>query len=142
MAENKVFIEEHNSLSKRFEMTTPHLIFKVNYDNANHEEVDAAVATLKSIIERYWDENLFKSEFRKAIMKAWVKNENNLQNDFESLDEYLENYGVEMIPEKPAEKKCHLCNDTGYITYGGSFGGPVHKTLCSCKNGGFLFDTF
>lgn len=34
------------------------------------------------------------------------------------------------INNMPDEIKCNSCFDTGYVTYGGSFGGPEHKEPC------------
>ena len=90
-----VFMEEHNGIDKRFEMHFPHdLCAYIDYDDVNHPEVDAASKVLKEVIEKYWDEDRFKEFYKEEVMKVWNENEYDLQSDFESLEEYLENYGL------------------------------------------------
>jgi predicted RND superfamily exporter protein len=90
----KVEIEKHTTVDKNFGFYTKHLALYVDYDDVNHPEVDAAVEVLKEIIEKNWNEDSFKEKFKEKVLNRWNENKYNLQSDFESLEEYLENNGI------------------------------------------------
>lgn len=48
----EVYIEKHSTIDKSFEMSTPHFSMQINFDNVNHEEVEAAIIQLKKIIQK------------------------------------------------------------------------------------------
>jgi len=79
----KVNVEKHSTTDKSFTITTPHLNIKVDYDDVNHCEVDAAIETLQIILEKFWNEEFFLNVKKKVIMKVWHKNENHLQQLYE-----------------------------------------------------------
>ena len=90
MKESDVRIEEHSYLSKSFEMYFPHDVrVYVDYDDVNHEEVNATVETLKEIVEKHWDEKVFKEKLKIKVMELWNKNEYDLQSDYNSFEEFL-----------------------------------------------------
>jgi len=76
-------VEKHTSTAKRFTITTPHLNMKVDYDDVNHNEVDAATETLQFILENFWDEEFFINAKKRLIMEEWHKNEYGLQQLYE-----------------------------------------------------------
>jgi hypothetical protein len=91
----KIFIERHDGSFKRFQMTIPPISVRVDYDDVDHPQVDAAVETIKKVLEEHWDEEFFQKKFKEEIMKVWNKNDYDLQSDYEGgLEEYLENYGL------------------------------------------------
>lgn len=93
----KVNIEQHNSISKRFDVRTDHLSLKVDFDDVNHAEVDAAVLQIKKIIEENWDNELHDKLYKEEIMKIWNANEYDLQSDYEhegGLEGYLSGHGL------------------------------------------------
>ena len=63
--QNRVYMEEHDGIDKRFEMHFPHdLCAYIDYDDVNHPEVDAASKVLKTVVEKYWDEKLFQKLYK------------------------------------------------------------------------------
>ena len=84
-----VKIENHSTIDKSFEVSTDHLSMIINFDDVNHEEVEAATIILKELIEMYWDEDSFKSVYKQQLIKRWVKDKY-LQEDYQyNLDNYL-----------------------------------------------------
>ena len=93
----KVNIELHNSISKRIDVRTDHLSIKIDFDDVNHAEVDAALRQLKKIIEINWDTELHDELYKEEIMKIWNANEYGLQSDYDDgLEGYLERHGIEI----------------------------------------------
>lgn len=89
----KVNIEPHNSINKRFDVDTDHLSLKVDFDDVNHAEVDAAIQQVKKIIEENWDYELHQKLYKEEVMKIWNANEYGLQSDYDDeggLKGYLE----------------------------------------------------
>jgi hypothetical protein len=89
-----VSIESHSGMDKRFEMNFPgDLLVYVDYDDVDHDSVDAAVKALKEIVEKHWDEKVFKKYYIKEVMIRWGENEYDLQGDYEGgLEEYLSDH--------------------------------------------------
>lgn len=54
---NKDFAKEIPILSKEITMN-------VDYDDVNHEEVEAAMLTVVEILNKYWDQNLFREKLK------------------------------------------------------------------------------
>lgn len=94
----KVNIENHNSISKRFDVNTDHLSLRVDFDDVNHAEVDAAIQQVKKILEENWDAELHDKLYKEEIMKIWNSNKYDLQSDYKDeggLRGYLEGHGIE-----------------------------------------------
>lgn len=98
-----VSIDPHNGMDKRFEMNFPgEVCAYIDYDDVDHASVDAGVKALKEIVEKHWDEKVFKKYYIKEVMIVWGENEYNLQGDYEGgLAEYLSdhNFSEEEIKE-------------------------------------------
>ena len=77
-----VKIEKHSTIDKSFEILFPYLAVYANYDDVNHAEVDAAAEVVKSIVDKYWNEDLFKEKLKERVLKEWQENENNIQEDY------------------------------------------------------------
>jgi len=92
----KIYIEPHDGVNKSFDFIIPdRLAAQIDYDDVNHAEVDAAAKVLKDIVEKYWDEELFKKYHRKEVMRIWRENEYGLQDDYEGiLKDYLADNGI------------------------------------------------
>lgn len=87
-------ISKHNKWDKFFFMSNSHIHMEIDYDDVNHAEVDAATDVVLEILNKHWDEKLYKEKYKEKILEMWEINEYNLQNDFENKEEYLENYGI------------------------------------------------
>lgn len=96
-------INEHTTIDKYFWITSNRFAAKVDYDDVNHPETDAAIEVLAKIIKENWDEELFQTKYREKVMKIWNDNKYNLQSDFESLEDYLLGYGFKSEIEKKSE---------------------------------------
>lgn len=91
----KVYVENHSGIDKSFEFRINNaLSMQIDYDDVNHAEVDAATRVLKSIVEKHWDDELFKQEYKKELIAVWNKNEYDLQSDYDSKEDYLTQNGV------------------------------------------------
>ena len=88
-------IERHNTSYKSFDFSNHRVSVQVDYDDVNHPEVDAGIELMKEILNSHWDEKRFKELYREKVMEVWNKNEYGLQTDFENLEDYLQNYGIE-----------------------------------------------
>ncbi|MDD5649103.1 MAG: hypothetical protein PHF86_01610 [Candidatus Nanoarchaeia archaeon] len=69
----KVSIEEHDGSDKSFTMDFPYMAVSVDYDDVYHVKVDAASKVIKKMIEDHWNEDLFKKELKKILLKEWKK---------------------------------------------------------------------
>jgi len=93
----KLNIEEHTSTYKSFMVYTEHLSLKVDYDDVNQPDVDAAIQQLRAIIEKHWNPETHTELFRKEVMKIWIANKYDLQSDYDDeggLEGYLANHGI------------------------------------------------
>jgi hypothetical protein len=92
---SSIFIEGHDECDKSFRMDFPHVGVQVDYDDEkDRAEVEAAVQTLKEIVEKHWNEKLFKKYLRSELMKTWNQNDYDLQDDYEDLKDYLDQNGL------------------------------------------------
>lgn len=93
----KVYVEPHDGVDKTFDFIIENkLAAQIDYDDVNHPEVDAAARVLKIIVEKYWDEKLFKKFHREEVIKVWDENEYGLQDDYEGvLKDFLADNGIE-----------------------------------------------
>lgn len=95
----KVYIEDHSTINKSFEVTIDELSLRVDFDDVNHAAVDAAIKQLKKIVEKHWNDEKHRKFFKKELMKIWNENEYGLQNDFDDeggLEGYLRNNGFKL----------------------------------------------
>lgn len=90
----KVIIENHTTIDKSFRLSTDEISMKVDYDDVNHPETDAATRQIAEIIEKHWDQKLHDQYYREELLKVWNANEYNLQGDYEGLNDYLEQHGL------------------------------------------------
>ena len=93
----KARISNHTTIHKWFDFDTDHLQMKVDYDDVNHAEVDAAIQQVKEIVDKYWDDDKHSSYYRQELLAIWDANEYDLQNNHENLTEYLRRYGVNNV---------------------------------------------
>ena len=85
----KVEIEKHSKIDKSFKLSTEHLSMKVDFDDVNHQEVEAATLILKQLIEKYWNKEEFEIEYKKQLIKRW-NDDKWLREDYQDdLDMYL-----------------------------------------------------
>lgn len=85
----KVEIEKHSKIDKSFKLSTEHLSMKVDFDDVNHQEVNAATKVLKELIEKHWDEEAFRIEYKKELIKRW-NDDKWLREDYEdNLNQFL-----------------------------------------------------
>lgn len=89
----KLKIDNHTTIDKYFWIKSNRFAAKVDYDDVDHPETDAAIEVLAKIVEENWDEELFRNKYKEKVMEIWNKNEYSIQSDFESLEDYLSNYG-------------------------------------------------
>lgn len=92
--ENKWEVEIHSGIDKSFGMGNDHIWMKVDYDDVNHPEVDAAVKCVQEIMEKHWDEKLYESHYINVLLAEWKANEYNLQADYDDKDDYLLQNGI------------------------------------------------
>jgi hypothetical protein len=92
----KVYVEPHDGANKTFDfIIEDKLAAQIDYDDVNHPEVDAATRVLQNIIEKHWDEKLFKRFLREEVIKVWDENEYGLQDDYEGvLKDFLADNGI------------------------------------------------
>ena len=84
--------EKHNRYDKSFGFGNSHIYMWIDYDDVDHNTVDAALEVMKEVLNKHWDENLFKEKLKEKAIDRWNENKYGLQDDFESLEEYLEAY--------------------------------------------------
>lgn len=92
-----IHIEKHTTLNKSFDFNTSELNMRVDYDDVNHAEVDAAVQQLQEILRTHWNPERHKELLKVEVMKTWEANEYGLQKDYEEeggLEGYLRDNGV------------------------------------------------
>jgi predicted RND superfamily exporter protein len=85
-------IEEHSTIDKSFGFGNDNIYMYIDYDDVDHIRVDAALETVKYILNTFWNEDMFKDELKKRALKQWFDNEYNLQSNYESIEEYLDQY--------------------------------------------------
>jgi hypothetical protein len=85
-------IEKHNHYDKSFGFRNSYLCMDVDYDDVDHDTVDAALEVVKEILNKHWDEELFKKIRLEKALQKWSENRYGLQDGYESLEEYLERY--------------------------------------------------
>lgn len=88
----KFNISKHDLYDKFFFLKGEHIFMEVEYDDVNHAEVDAASELVAKILNEYWDEDTYHEIYREKLIEIWNKNQNNLQDDFDGLVDYLNNY--------------------------------------------------
>lgn len=79
---------------KQFELSNSEIRMFVDNDDVDETRVAAAAAYVKNLLNIHWDDEVYKRVLREEVMKRWNKNEYNLQGDYESVDEFLSNYGL------------------------------------------------
>ena len=87
-------IQPHDHLNKWFMIYMPHITLKVDYDDVDQQETDAAVEVLKEIIEKHWSESLYKEKYKEKLLKNWNDNETNVQMEHDSFEEYIQNLNI------------------------------------------------
>lgn len=85
-------IDKHNHYDKSFGFGNSYIWMDVDYDDVDHDTVDAALELVKEILDKHWDEKRFKEIRLEKALQRWNENRYNLQSDFDSLEEYLETY--------------------------------------------------
>lgn len=84
----KFEIEEHSTIDKRFGVGNDHIWMYVDYDDVNHEEVEAAVNYLKTIVEKHWDMQQFNEFIKPEREKRW-KEDKWLREKYPDMNEYI-----------------------------------------------------
>lgn len=74
---------------KYIEIRGEHFNVKIDYDDVNHPEVEAAILHLEEVIEEHWDEERFDELFKIRLKTTWNKNEYDLQDDYDSFEDYI-----------------------------------------------------
>ncbi len=82
-------IQKHSSVDKEFELIMPHVRIIVDNDDVNNIEVDAAIRVIEKIINENWSEDMFIALYRDGIEKQWKENKWNIQDDYDSYEDYL-----------------------------------------------------
>jgi hypothetical protein len=87
-------MEAHTTIDKAFEISGDYISMYVDYDDVNHMEVDAAAETILEILNKHWDEGLFKEKYKTEVIRKWEQNYHNLQIDYESYEDYLQQHNI------------------------------------------------
>lgn len=93
-----ITIDPHDGIDKSFgvKILELDLYFEVDYDDVNHTEVDAAIKMLRDILMPIqFNPIKFKEYYKEELMKTWNDNRSGLQEDYESLEDYLEQNRLE-----------------------------------------------
>lgn len=98
----KVSIENHSRLEKSFVVKLESegnnfedINLRVDYDDVNHPEVDAAIHELKETLETHWDGLNFREKYRKQLIEEWIGNRE-MQEDWDlDINRYLKEKGFE-----------------------------------------------
>lgn len=86
-------MDDHSGYDKSFYLWAPHLCLEVDYDDVNHDEVDAATQHLMEIIKEHWNEDVYNKYYLVQLKLKWEENAYNLQKDYDSLEDYLKQHG-------------------------------------------------
>ncbi len=85
----KVNIDNYNECDKSIYLNANHFSMEIDYDDVNHDEVEASVELLKQIIEKHWDEKLFKKIYKEKAILRW-NSDKYLREEFDdNLDNFL-----------------------------------------------------
>ncbi len=82
-------IEGHDGVDKSFGMGNNQIWMKVDYDDVNHPEVDAAAKYVKILMETCWDNEQFKELYKTELIHQWHDNED-IQGDYPVIEQYIE----------------------------------------------------
>lgn len=80
-------ISKHDRLDKFFLIETDHLKMKVDYDDVNHIEVDAASKLLEKIITEYWDEGEYEFIYIKEVENIFYPKNIKIVNSLVNIEE-------------------------------------------------------
>lgn len=56
----KFTIEDFSDFDKKFPIWSNEITMNVDYDDVDHAEVEAAALTVVEILNKYWDQKLFR----------------------------------------------------------------------------------
>ena len=81
-------IDKHRGSDKFFEMGNNSICMKVDYDDVNHPEVDAAAKYIKTLLENFWEDRVFSEYYKNELEKQWEEDKW-LQEEYPEVDKYV-----------------------------------------------------
>lgn len=86
----KFTIENHTTLDKKFGFYNSNIYFNVDFDDVNHEEVDAATQYIQQILNQHWDQEEFKKIYKDKMIQTFndpIKGAD-LREEWETFEEF------------------------------------------------------
>lgn len=72
----KIEVEVHDRMDKDFSVSIGYNLFmRVDYDDVDHDSVDADLKKMVSILEKYWDDPEFSQTEKEKEIVQWFKDE-------------------------------------------------------------------